>query len=98
MRMTRRQFAWTAGLGFAGGIASAAASVSTPRLVRQIEFREFGSKYLRFGDLNGDGMPEAVLVQVMAPGGEDKAIITCLTAIDLEGKVLWQMEARVEVG
>ena len=29
-------------------------------------------------------------VQVTSPGGEHKAIITCLTALTLEGKILWQ--------
>ena len=71
--------------------AQAARPDSSPRLIKKIEFGEYGSKYLRFGDLNGDGLPEALLVQVTAPGGEHKAIITCLTAVDLEGRVLWQV-------
>jgi hypothetical protein len=64
---------------------------SVPRLVRAIEFKEYGSPQIRFGDLNGDGLPEAVIGQSTAVGGENKLIITCLTAIDLEGKVLWQV-------
>ena len=64
---------------------------SVPRLLRDIEFGEYGSSVLRFGDLNGDGQIEALVVQEDASGGQDKIMITCLTAIDLEGKVLWQV-------
>ena len=64
---------------------------SIPRLIGRIEFREYGSKYLRFGDLNGDGLPEILLVQVNGAGGEDKSVITCLTVLDLEGNLLWQV-------
>ena len=64
---------------------------SVPRLLRSIEFGEYGSPVLRFGDLNGDGQVEALVVQEDASGGQDKINITCLTAIDLEGKILWQV-------
>jgi hypothetical protein len=62
-----------------------------PRLVRTIEFKDYGSAYLRLGDLDADGLPEVLVTQAKAPGGEDKAIITCLTALDLEGRILWQV-------
>lgn len=65
--------------------------VSAPRLLKQINYGDYGSKYHRVGDLDGDGMPDLLLVQAKAPGGEHKAIITCLTAINLEGKQLWQV-------
>ena len=64
---------------------------SRPQLVRKIRFAEYGSKYARLGDLTGNGLPEMLLVQVTAAEGEHKAVITCLTAIDLEGKVIWQV-------
>jgi hypothetical protein len=64
---------------------------SVPRLVRAIEFKEYGSPQIRFGDLNGDGLPEAVIAQATHVGGENHVVISCLTAIDLEGKVLWQV-------
>ena len=64
---------------------------SAPRLWKTIEYGDYGSKYHRIGDLDGDGMPDLLLVQVTAPGGEHKAIITCLTAVDLNGKVLWRV-------
>lgn len=60
---------------------------SVPRLVRKIEFRDYGSRHIRLGDLNSDGLPELLLVQA----DPSTAYITCLTAIDLEGKILWQV-------
>ena len=64
---------------------------SLPHLVRKISFGESGSKVVRLGDLDGDGRVDLLLVQANAPGGEDKAVITCLTAVTLEGTVLWQV-------
>jgi hypothetical protein len=60
-------------------------------LLKQIDYGDYGSKYHRVGDLDGDGMPDLLLVQVTAPEGEHKAIITCLTALTLDGKQLWQV-------
>lgn len=74
-----------------GDEAGPARSVSVPRLVRTIAFKEYGSKYVRLGDLDGDGLPNILLTQAKAPGGEHKVIVTCLTALDLEGRVLWQV-------
>jgi rhamnogalacturonan endolyase len=68
----------------------AALPVSIPRLVKKVEYGDYGSKYHRIGDLDGDSVPDLLLVQVTAPGGEHKAIITCLTALTLDGKLLWQ--------
>lgn len=64
---------------------------SIPRLVQKIEFGDYGSKVVRMGDLDGDGRIDLLLIQAKAPEGENKTIITCLTAITLEGKVLWQV-------
>ena len=64
---------------------------SVPRLLRAIEFGDYGSSVVRFGDLNGDGQIEALVVQEDASGGQNQIIVTCLTAIDLEGKILWQV-------
>ena len=64
---------------------------SIPRLVKKLEYGDYGSKYHRFGDLDGDGLSDVLLVQATAPGGEHKAILTCLTALNLEGKILWQV-------
>lgn len=90
MRKTLNLFVIAVSLG-AGSAAAPLPSRSLPRLLRTVPFQDYGSKYIRFGDLDGDGMPEALLTQVTAPGGEHKAIITCLTAVDLQGRVLWQV-------
>ena len=68
-----------------------APSNSIPRLTKKIEYGDYGSKYHRFGDLDGDGLPDVLLTQVTAPEGEHKAVVTCLTALTLEGKILWQV-------
>ena len=64
---------------------------SVPRLLRAIEFGDWGSSVVRFGDLNGDGQIEALVVQEDSTGGQNQILVTCLTAIDLEGKILWQV-------
>lgn len=55
-----------------------------PECVRRIDLDDFGGWVCRFGDLNGDGTPDAVFVQTV---GQE---ITCVTAVDLDGKILWQ--------
>ena len=73
-------------------VEAAAARQPKPQLWRQIETPGFGTgRHVRFGDLNGDGRLEMVLAQYTAMlNGGDFAFLSCLTAIDLEGKVLWQ--------
>ena len=86
----------------AGGMAARTTAAETaaappplktwePRLVRTLQFKDYGSAYIRLGDLDGDGLPDILVTQAKAPGGEDKSIITCLTALDLEGRILWQV-------
>ncbi len=48
--------------------------------------KDFGPGVLRIGDLNGDGAPDLLVVQAVYETRE----ITCLTALTLEGKVIWQ--------
>ena len=67
--------------------AEVARADSVPRLVRKIEFGDYGSRHIRLGDLDGDGLPDLLLVQA----DPSTAYITCLTAIDLDGKILWQV-------
>ena len=78
-----------------GGIYAADAQTtrpdSVPRLLKTIEFGDYASPVVRFGDLNGDGQIEALVVQEDASGGQNQVIVTCLTAIDLDGKILWQV-------
>lgn len=92
-------------VAFSSAVACAAAAAvaeddpprrdSKPRLLRKIEFGKYGSKYVRLGDLNGDGRVDVLLVQGTATDDqgrfdENRLRITCLTALDLEGNVLWQ--------
>ena len=78
-----------------GGIQAADAQAtrpdSVPLLLRTIEFGDYASPVVRFGDLNGDGQIEALVVQEDASGGQNQVMVTCLTAIDLDGKILWQV-------
>lgn len=64
------------------------------KLVRSIDVKNYGTGHLRTGDLNGDGLPELLLTQAWPMNRE----VCCLTAIDLDGKVLWQYGAPVENG
>lgn len=54
--------------------------------VSLIDLQNFGSYSLRIGDLNADGGPDLLLAQSVYPTRE----ITCLTAIDIQGRILWQ--------
>jgi len=55
--------------------------------VSLIDVKDFGASVLRIGDINGDGAPDLLLVQsVYATRG-----ITCLTALTIQGKVLWRV-------
>ncbi len=69
-----------------------AARQPRPLLWRRIETPEFGTgRHLRFGDLNGDGRLEMVMAQYTAMlNGGDFALLSCLTTLDLDGRVLWQ--------
>jgi len=55
-------------------------------LVSVIDVGDFGAEALRVGDLNGDGAPDLLLTQSQY----GTRSITCLTAVDISGQVLWQ--------
>ena len=64
-----------------------------PRAViyKRIPLGDYAGKFLRIGDLNGDGKPEFIFAQNERIGAGGIYIhITCLTAIDLNGNILWQ--------
>ena len=64
-----------------------------PVLWKTIPTTGFGTgRHIRFGDLDGDGCLEMVLAQnVKMIDGGNYGMISCLTAIDLDGNVLWRI-------
>ncbi len=63
-----------------------------PKLWKKISTPGFGAaRALRLGDLDGDGRPELLLVQNIPLFGANYHQISCLTAIDLDGRMLWQV-------
>ncbi|MFT4171299.1 MAG: hypothetical protein QM639_01965 [Rhodocyclaceae bacterium] len=64
-----------------------------PRLWKTIDLKNFGTaRQIRFGHLTGTDEMFIVLAQHQKRGYKDAyAHISCLTAIDLDGKVLWQL-------
>ena len=62
-----------------------------PLLWKKISTKGFGvARAMRLGDLDGDGRLDFLLVQNMPFFGDNYNQITCLTAIDNDGKMLWQ--------
>lgn len=63
------------------------------KLWKKIDLQNFGtSRQIRFGHLTGDGSWQIVLAQMQKRVSRDAyGFISCLTAIDLEGHVLWQL-------
>lgn len=75
-----------------------------PVLWRTIDTRGFGTgRQVRFGHLRGKPELDLVLAQnlKLLPGTDAYATVRCLTALDLEGNVLWQFgepSADLEAG
>lgn len=71
---------------------------SNPGLViwKKLATLGFGTgRQIRFGDLDGDGRMDLVFCQVRRFGPWDcNSEVGCLTAINLDGKVLWQIGER----
>lgn len=70
-----------------------------PKLWKKIYTPEFGAgKSIRFGDLNNDGKKEILIAQnIRRMRGDNFCELSCLTAIDLDGTILWQIgEANPE--
>lgn len=68
------------------------AALPQPTLWKTIPTPRFGTdRNLRFGDLDGDGQLEIVLSQRVNLTSDNFPTITCLTAVDLDGNVLWQI-------
>jgi hypothetical protein len=63
-----------------------------PKLWKKFATPGFGAgRNARFGDLDGDGVPEMVIAQNIARVGDNFVQISCLTAVNFDGKVLWQL-------
>jgi rhamnogalacturonan endolyase len=63
-----------------------------PKLWRKFETPRFGAgRNVRFGDLDGDGKLDMLIAQnIPRVQGDAFSHISALTAVNLEGKVLWQ--------
>lgn len=70
----------------AQSLPAAAADAPRLRLVSNIDVRDFGAETARLGDLDGDGAIDLLLVQSVKLTRE----ITCLTALTIQGEILWQ--------
>ncbi|MGO9463901.1 MAG: hypothetical protein ACLQVF_07080 [Isosphaeraceae bacterium] len=63
-----------------------------PKVWKQFATPTFGAgRNVRFGDLDGDGAPEMLIAQNIPRIGDNFIQISCLTAVSLGGKVLWQL-------
>ena len=64
-----------------------------PKLWKKFQTPVFGAgRNARFGDLDGDGVPEMLIGQNVSHyrGNDAWTTLSCLTAVNFDGKVLWQ--------
>ncbi|QHT61362.1 hypothetical protein GXP70_16295 [Paenibacillus lycopersici] len=64
-----------------------------PKLWRTLDLHDFGAaRSIRYGDLTGDGIKDLLFIQNMESLNScDECMISCITAVDLDGRVLWQI-------
>ena len=64
-----------------------------PVLWKKFDVKDFGmGRNLRFGDLTGNGVVDILVGQVVHHGPKDRnSELSCLTAVNLDGDVLWQI-------
>ena len=74
-------------------LSAARAANPKPKLWKRFRTPDFGAfRNVRFGDLNGDGRPDMLIAQnTRRVRTNDFAQISCLTAVTLDGEVLWQI-------
>ena len=74
------------------GLAEIRAQNPRPKLWKSFTTPRFGAgRNARFGDLDGDGLPEMLIAQNIPRIGDNFIQISCLTAVTFDGKVLWQL-------
>jgi hypothetical protein len=63
-----------------------------PKLWKSFSTPKFGAgRNARFGDLDGDGVPEMLVAQNIPRIGDNFIQISCLTAVTFNGEILWQL-------
>ncbi len=63
-----------------------------PKVWKTFQTPKFGAgRNVRLGDLDGDGTPEMLFAQNIPRIGDNFIQISCLTAVTLDGRVLWQL-------
>jgi hypothetical protein len=64
-----------------------------PKLWKKFDTPNFGAgRNVRFGDLDGDGQIDMLIAQnIPRVRGDAFDAISCLTAVNLDGKILWQI-------
>jgi hypothetical protein len=63
-----------------------------PKVWKSFRTPGFGAgRNVRFGDLDGDGTADMLIAQNIPRFGDSFVQISCLTALTLEGRVLWQL-------
>jgi len=63
-----------------------------PKVWKTFTTPKFGAgRNARFGDLDGDGTPDMLIAQNIPRIGDNFIQISCLTAVTLDGRFLWQL-------
>jgi rhamnogalacturonan endolyase len=74
------------------GLAQLRANNPRPKLWKSFNTPQVGAgRNVRFGDLDGDGVPEMLISQNIPRIADNFIQISCMTAVNFDGKVLWQL-------